>query len=59
VKTFTFVVMKKKECPSCAMEVDTKSKICPICGYEFTQQSTVAKWVAILLVLLFLLYLIF
>jgi RNA polymerase subunit RPABC4/transcription elongation factor Spt4 len=51
--------MKKKECPSCAMEVDAGSKVCPICGYEFTQPSAVAKWVAILLVLLFLLYLIF
>src|SRR5574337_234539 len=29
------VFMKKKECPSCAMPVDEKSKVCPVCGYEF------------------------
>ncbi|HEX5168453.1 MAG TPA: zinc ribbon domain-containing protein [Cyclobacteriaceae bacterium] len=51
--------MKKKECPSCAMEIDTKSKVCPICGYEFSDHSVVVKWVAVLLVILFLLYLIF
>ncbi|WP_421872515.1 zinc ribbon domain-containing protein [Marinoscillum sp.] len=51
--------MKKKECPSCAMEVDAKSKVCPICGYEFTDFSPGYKWVAILLILLFLFYLIF
>lgn len=50
--------MKKKECPSCAMEVDAKSKECPICGYEFTDFSAGYKWVAILLIILFLLYLI-
>ncbi|HCX22285.1 MAG TPA: hypothetical protein DHN29_10240 [Cytophagales bacterium] len=51
--------MKKKECPSCAMEVDAKSKECPICGYEFAEYSTGYKWVAILLILLFIFYLIF
>jgi hypothetical protein len=45
--------MKKKECPSCAMEVDAKSKECPICGYEFTGHSSGAKWLAIFLILLF------
>lgn len=50
--------MKKKECPSCAMEVDAKSKECPICGYEFTDFSPGIKWVAILLILLFILYMI-
>lgn len=53
--------MKKKECPSCAMEIDAKSKVCPICGYEFpgVGKSAAVKWLAILLVILFLLYLIF
>ena len=50
---------KKTECPSCAMEVDANSKVCPICGYEFTRTSPVLKWIALLLILLFLLYAIF
>lgn len=49
--------MKKKECPSCAMEIDTASKVCPICGYEFPGRSGSLKWVAIALALLFLIYL--
>ena len=51
--------MKKKECPSCAMEVDSKSKFCPICGYEFPRQNPIYQWVAILLAVLFLLILLF
>ncbi len=51
--------MIKKECPSCAMEVDQKNKTCPICGYEFTQSNPVIKWVVILLLIAFLLYAIF
>lgn len=50
--------MKKKECPSCAMEVDAKSKECPVCSYEFTDFSPGYKWVAILLILMFLLYMV-
>ena len=51
--------MKTKECPSCAMNVNTKSKVCPICAYEFTDANSQGiKWVAIILALLFLLYLI-
>jgi RNA polymerase subunit RPABC4/transcription elongation factor Spt4 len=41
--------MKKKECPSCAMNIDDKSKVCPICGYEFTQYPRWIVWLAILL----------
>lgn len=48
--------MKKKECPSCAMDVDEKLKVCPVCGYEFPEQSFWVKWVVIILAL-FLLYL--
>jgi uncharacterized protein (UPF0212 family) len=47
---------KKLECPSCAMEIDAQSRQCPICGYEFPRQNPVIVWVAILLVILFLLY---
>jgi hypothetical protein len=50
--------MKKKECPSCAMEVDASSKACPICGYEFTGVSMGIKLVALLLIVLFI-YLMF
>ena len=52
--------MKTRECPSCAMEVDASSKVCPVCSYEFTgtNGSGILKWVAILLAILFLLYLI-
>jgi RNA polymerase subunit RPABC4/transcription elongation factor Spt4 len=50
--------MKKKECPSCAMEIDAESKMCPVCSYEFPARNNSLKWVALLLALLFL-YLIF
>jgi RNA polymerase subunit RPABC4/transcription elongation factor Spt4 len=46
--------MKKKECPSCAMEVDAKNKACPICGYEFTGYSSGMKITATLLIILFI-----
>jgi len=51
--------MKKKECPSCAMDIDSKEKICPICGYEFPRVNKLYQWVAILLIILFILYFIF
>jgi len=48
--------MKKKECPSCAMEVNGNAKVCPICSYEFTEgHSSGNRWLAILLVIAFLL----
>ncbi len=47
--------MKKKECPSCAMEVDAKSKECPICGYEFPQSNSLVPVIAIILIIAFLL----
>lgn len=49
--------MKKKECPSCAMEVDAKSRVCPICGYEFSDYAPPVKWVAILLIILMAIFL--
>ncbi len=51
--------MKKKECPSCAMEVDAKATICPVCGYEFPVQNKTYILVAIILLLVAVLYLIF
>ena len=46
----------KKECPSCAMEIDSKSKECPICGYEFGELPSSYKWIAIALILLIIIY---
>ncbi|SKC82318.1 zinc ribbon domain-containing protein [Ohtaekwangia koreensis] len=51
--------MKTKECPSCAMQVSSRSKICPICQYEFTRSSKALQWVALLLVLLFIYLILF
>lgn len=50
--------MKKKECPSCAMMIDAKSKICPVCEYEFPEGVGVLHWIAIALVILFVVYMI-
>jgi RNA polymerase subunit RPABC4/transcription elongation factor Spt4 len=50
-------MVTKKECPSCAMQVDSKSKLCPVCGYEFPR-GFVLKWIAIGLVILWVLYII-
>lgn len=50
--------MKKKECPSCAMEIDEKSKECPVCGYEFPSPVKL-QWIAIVLLVLFLLILLY
>ena len=47
--------MKKRECPSCAMEVDAKAKTCPICQFEFPQRNPIYAWGAVILALLFLL----
>lgn len=46
---------KKKECPSCAMEVNADEQICPICQYEFPTQPKAYSWIAILLVIALLL----
>lgn len=41
------------------MEIDADEKKCPICGYEFPRSNPAYAWVAILLVILLLLFLIF
>jgi RNA polymerase subunit RPABC4/transcription elongation factor Spt4 len=51
--------MQTKECPSCAMGIDEKSKVCPICGYEFTGYSATVRWTAIVLIMAILLSLLF
>jgi RNA polymerase subunit RPABC4/transcription elongation factor Spt4 len=48
--------MKKKECPSCAMEVDIKAKVCPVCKYEF---PSIPVWISVLAILLLLVILLF
>ncbi|PAU94388.1 hypothetical protein CK503_06190 [Aliifodinibius salipaludis] len=48
--------MDKKECPGCAVEVDTDAEVCPICGYEFPSQPLsfkIAAWMMIILLLLY------
>jgi len=49
---------KKKECPSCAMMIDDDLKECNICGYEFAEIKPVYRWIAIFLIVLFLLYMV-
>ena len=47
----------KKECPNCAVEVEEGNRNCPICGYEFSQVKSrhhLFTWVAIILIILFL-----
>jgi RNA polymerase subunit RPABC4/transcription elongation factor Spt4 len=45
----------KKECPNCAVEVPKGSQRCPVCSYEFPRpKSNLFKWIAIILILLFL-----
>jgi hypothetical protein len=47
--------VKTKECPSCAMEVDAKSTSCPICQFEFPKRSPWITWMAIFLLIIWLL----
>ena len=49
---------KKKECPSCAMEIDRSEKTCPICQYEFPTVSKTNQWVALGLIVMIIIYLI-
>jgi RNA polymerase subunit RPABC4/transcription elongation factor Spt4 len=48
--------MKKKECPSCAMEIMKDEKICPICGYEFPNSNGMFKYLAVILIVIFMLF---
>lgn len=40
------------------MEVDRDSRQCPVCSYEFPRSQGGLKWVALVLALLFLLYIV-
>jgi RNA polymerase subunit RPABC4/transcription elongation factor Spt4 len=50
------IMEKKKECPSCAMEIDKEASVCPVCGYEFPSSNKGYAWIAILLVILILIW---
>jgi len=45
---------KKKECPSCALDVDADAEVCPYCGYEYPVQKPAIRYAAVLMVLLLL-----
>jgi len=47
--------MKKKECPSCAMKIESSLSICSICGYEFPKRAPWITGMAIFLLLILLL----
>lgn len=51
--------MKKKECPSCAMEIDSEEKVCPICDYEFPEESRLNRFSGIAMLVIFIIILIF
>jgi predicted amidophosphoribosyltransferase len=55
-RKFSSLFMSKKECPSCAMEIDENSKVCPICQYEFGRPMTGLKWAAFALAIFLLAY---
>ncbi len=41
-----------RECPSCALDVDTDAEVCPYCNYEFPQQKSSRKAMAWVMALL-------
>lgn len=47
-----------RECPSCAIEIDDDADMCPYCGYDLPRQRTSVKWVALLMIILAILYLV-
>jgi len=48
-------LVKTKECPSCAMEVDNSLSICPICQFEFPKRAPWITGMAIFLLIVWLL----
>jgi RNA polymerase subunit RPABC4/transcription elongation factor Spt4 len=51
-----FADMKKKECPSCAMEIDEKESVCPYCHYEFPSESKMMKFTGIIIIIIFIIF---
>jgi len=46
-------MLKTKECPSCALPVPEEAEECPYCHYEFPRKKTSVKWVALLILAVF------
>jgi hypothetical protein len=44
----------RRECPGCAIEIESGQQVCPICGYEFprTRPLIVGAAVAVLVAIL-------
>ncbi len=40
------------------MEIDAESDVCPICGYDLPRRRTSVQWVALLMILLAIFYLV-
>ncbi len=51
--------MKKKECPACAMSIDRDKNVCPVCGYEFPKEQPLFKFLIVLLVIAFVIFIAF
>ena len=43
-----------RECPSCALPIDSDAEVCPHCGYDLPRQRSSLKVAALLFVLLLL-----
>jgi len=53
---------RKRECPSCACEVETNQNRCPICGYLFPQATAAQRgmrWGGAVIMLALFFYLLF
>jgi len=51
--------MAEKECPACALNVDSELTECSYCGYEFPQESSSRRWMAWLFAFLMILPLLY
>ncbi len=47
----------KKECPSCAMEVDKTADECPYCHYEFGMSNSNRNGIVLIAIVLLLIFL--
>ena len=44
----------RRECPSCALPIETDVDVCPYCGYDLPRQKSSLKIAALVLALLLL-----
>jgi RNA polymerase subunit RPABC4/transcription elongation factor Spt4 len=54
----TAMSTQKKECPSCAMQIDADAEVCPVCEYEFPSQ-TKYQWIAAIMIIASILVILF